>query len=590
MTRLNVVMPFGLDDILLLVASASPVLWAKRGDVVRSAVHKTVTFARNNGERAPLAGVDVEGASKADDVRSTLVSSSIVGKFAGEALHDHPCGLRRHFNRPRPRRPHVSELQNYSVEKVAASVGGYSIAEVCRLYELMEEEGRWEAALTVTEGARSGSHHAYLIKKNVEATVRTLLLTGEMQRAVDCCLTYAKEVLLSDDVLVALFDACRDSEKKSLALYHTLKPFHAEWSPAIYACCLTVNARFNWQEALLLYNEYMEMDKQSGLSRIMTNIMKGVGLNNETEEIDSTDASLKRQPLQFLYHIILPLVADRQVERLQECYKHMLAHDPESAVDVLLRCLHTERGRELAADWLQEPFTSAPSLLSSSESVIHLATRLYGKKPNAMNMNSLLKVIMAQTPETLEERLARKLQEHLCLLAMTENDACVLTRTVTGQSGQWRLASHFMASLVTRKQYGVLPSLSFYVAQQGRWALASQAMAVYLANRGCFTQVELCLCVESSVFAGRWKSAFFWMERAHACGVRLPVSVYDNVLALSRHCLWSAALRAVTSMHEAGGLASEKGILDVLEATATQGEVDKALRVISATGNVYWTL
>ncbi|KEG15368.1 hypothetical protein DQ04_00091020 [Trypanosoma grayi] len=613
-------MPFGLDDLLLIVASASPLLWAKRGDVVRSGVYKMVSLATKDAKKAAqraevatqhyvapyalLPGIDIgetsgevtatsTAANAADLGGGELVATSIARKYVGEAVRDSPCVPHRHFRRAKPGRTPVTALLSYAPEDVVASLGRYSVVEVSHLYEVMEQEGSWEAALNVTEGAKTGGHHAYLIKKNMEMAVRTLLLAGEVQRAVDFVLVYASEMILSDELLVALFDACRNSEKNSLALYQSLKPFHSEWTPAVYACCLTVNARFNWQEALNLYNEYMEQEQEQRqpLARFLTDVVCGTGIMGNSKGVEDGTLSSQRQSLKFVYHIIMPLVADRRTELLQKCYRQMVTHEPESAVVVLLRCLHTAAGRELAVQWLQESSEAACDIPPpDTRDVVKLALKLYRRNPNVMNLNSLLKVIMAQNPTTLHEHVGVELQQHLAVVDMTDNDASVLARTITDKCGHWKLASQFMSSMVTRKQFNVLSPLSYHVARQGRWSLASQAMAVCLSNRGAFTPAELCLCVESSVFAGRWKSAMFWMERAHSHGVRLPAAAYDNVLGVTRHCSWASALRAVTSMHEAGGLSSEKGILHVLESTAAQGQVRKALTVIAATGNVYWTL
>ncbi|RNF23807.1 uncharacterized protein Tco025E_02708 [Trypanosoma conorhini] len=601
------VLPFGLDDVLLLVASASPLLWAKRGDVVRSSVYKTVSFVTGDDAYAArraeavarncptpcalLPGKDLGGPTPtASAATDTLVVSGIAGSFTGDVVHEYPCVPHRHFHRMKQRRPPVRDLLQCSVKEVAASLHSYSLAEVSRLYETMEQEGLWEAALNVTEGSRRGRHYAYLTKRNLEAVLRTLLRAGETQRAIQCYLAHAKEFLVSDEVLVALFDACRQVEQNSLALYQAVKPFHDEWTLAVYACCLTVNAQFNWEEALHLYSEYLEKERQPRFTRLVASVMRSTDHKSSVNEVGSGVGSVKGQQLQFLYHVILPLVADRRVDRLQECYAHMLAREPESTVDVLLRCLHTPRGRELAAHWLKASVKNAKDPPLIPDTVVDLATQLYSKKPNVMNLNSLLKVLMAQDPTMLPSHVGEKLQEYVRPLAMTENDACVLARTLTGQSGHWKLATHFMASMVARKQFGALPTLSFYVAKQGRWLLASQAMTLCFSNRAAVAPAEINLCIESSVLAGRWKSALFWMERAHSRGVRLPTAVYDDVLGVTKHCSWVAALRALASMHEAGSASSEAGVLTVLEATASQGKALKALNAISTTGNVYWTL
>nr|CCC54053.1 conserved hypothetical protein [Trypanosoma vivax Y486] len=455
----------------------------------------------------------------------------------------------------------------------------------------MEQENNWEAALMVTAGARKGNHFAYLVRQNLEKAVRTLLIAGRHGLVADFCLAYTSEVLLSDDVLVAVFDTCRRSEKKSMALYESLRPFLAQWTPAVYACCLTVTAQFKWQEALLIYHDYVNRRLQLGqtlIARLLSQVVRPIG--GLREEGSGPAASSPNHTLQFLYHIMVPLVAERQPEHLEQIYRHMMVHEPEAAADVMLRCLQNERGRALATHWLRESSQSSVGCGTVSMDVFSLASALYSKKPNVMNLNSLIRV-MAATESSLHcPSDAERLQQYVREVPMADTDAYVLARTVTDEHGHWKLATQLMTAMIARRQFHVVPSLSAHVARQGRWALAAKAMAVCLSNRGSFSPAEFQLCVHSSVLSGRWRSAFFWMERAHAAGVRLSSDTYDGAYGVARHCSWLESLRAVVSMHAAGGASSSGGILNVLEAAGEQGKVDKALRVICGSGGVFWTL
>nr|CCC95974.1 unnamed protein product [Trypanosoma congolense IL3000] len=599
----HVLMPLGLDDVILVVASASPLLWLKRHELF-----PTSTLRRESSSGASeilgesrttpcvlLPGVNADEAQEPKaNTLSSLVSSSIVEKYSDGVVHEYPCVPHRRFRPVRRNRPCSTDLLGYSPKEISAVLTKFSVAEICRLYEVIETDGHWEAALCVTEGAKSSGQLAYLIKRNLDSAVRTLLMSSHPQMAVDFCLKYAQDALLSDDVMVALFDVCRNSEKKSLDLYRIIKPFQEEWSRAVYACCLTVTARFMWEEALVTYHSYRKAERRGrqepGIARFLPRVVKPLETDLIRGEAECIAVS---QPLRFLYHIIVPLVADRQAENLEKIYRHMMAEEPESAVDVLLRCLHTPNGRELALRWLTEtpPTTSSHNAMSHNPlDVALLATALYSRKPTVMNMNSLLRVLTSQGPPTLQSNVGGQLQKYLHDVKMTSTDAYVLARTVSSRSGYWEIAAHFMLAMSARRQFHVLPSLSAHLARQGRWALAANAMAVCLSNRGALTASNIQLCVQSSLYAGRWKSALFWLERAGTCGIKLPAGTYDEALAAARRCSWTTALRAVTAMHEAGGVSSSGGILDVIESVAAQGEVEKGLRVICSTKNVHWTL
>ncbi|EAN80410.1 uncharacterized protein TEOVI_000860300 [Trypanosoma equiperdum] len=604
-------MPLGLDDIILVVASASPLLWLKRRDLFSSSVPRR-TLTASGGVSSPQTPVRRSQTTpcillpgiKSDRTRGikngaeeTLVSSSVVEKYSKEIIHEYPCVPHRRVHYARHNRTSATELLTCSSEEIAATLNRYSVAEVCRLHEAIELEGDWEAALTITEGAKSGGHFAYLIKRNLESVVRTLLATGHTKMAVDYCVKYAQEVLLSDDVLVSLFDVCRNSEKESLDLYGSVQPFKSEWTPVVYACCLTVAARFKWQEALVVYHDYTKRGcqlQQSRMARLLSQVAErgGVILRPREVHVGGTLAPPVTKPLKFLYHILVPLVADRQPEKLEQFYRTMMADEPESAVDVLLRCLHTNNGRQLALHWLRESTQASTSDVPSlpcSDDVVAVANALYSKKPTTMNLNSLLNVLAHQNPASLPSHVGDRLYQQLCDATMADTDAYVLARTVSNRPGHWQLAARFMSAMVARKQFHALPLLSSYVAHQGRWALAAKAMAVCLSNRGPFTTNNLQLCVQSSVYAGRWRSALFWMERAHTGGVKLEAGVYNDALAAASRSPWVSALRAVTAMHEAEGVPSSDAILDVLESVGAQGQVEKALHVVCATGNVFWT-
>ncbi|CAG9580215.1 conserved hypothetical protein [Leishmania major strain Friedlin] len=686
---------FGVDDILFLLASTTALLWAKRADVVESSVYTTVSILTDDPHEAArraaaagaaqgstptllLKGFDLQAeeanllyfqkSAKQVETRhrpelSALISapdtadrsdaSASAPLFVKESVHTQfhqipvvyqvPQVPHRHYNLHK-RRPHVSSLATASEEDVKERIASYSVAEVQALFGKMEREGLWEAVIHVSYGIDQANQRLrYLNQHNVECAIRTLLNTSHADVALIYYFRFGEDMLVSDEILVALFHTCRNDEQLSLELCHVLQPFKSQWTPTVYACCLTTAARFDYQEAIRLYHAYIETQRSQQVASqgMLRRVLAASALLCETGVV----AAPAPLPLDYLYHVMIPLVIAHDPASADTYVADMLVKDAESAPDVLLKCLGFTKGQELAWRYLEDAASGAIDSTATDAvkrwvlaqkraqrtgsaplDVAGMAIHLYRLRPSAMNMNTLLKlctecvdvregeaVKMASTSVTQHEwsttgspknaaslsatlkRLASgrvAVLTHL-LLRMplrSELDATVLARTITEQHASWGLATQFLSVMLRRKCFNVVPSIAAHVALQGQWATAAKSMAIYFSNqRAAMTAKEAKLCIDSCVHAGQWASALFWVERAHAKGLALGSSTYDLVLGVSRHCSFDAAERVVTTMHDVGASCSEQAILDFIETAAHRGKVANALSVLRHHRNIEWT-
>ncbi|CAJ1033979.1 hypothetical protein Q4I30_006643 [Leishmania utingensis] len=677
---------FGVDDILFLLASTTALLWAKRSDVVESGVYVAVKYLTDDRQEAarraaaagaaqggtptlllkgfdlqteathplslqnyatrvetdpnPLVSTTLSATRAADrsDVTASVplcVKESIYAQFCETpAVHQLPQVPHRHYNFHK-RRPHVSLLATAPEEDVKECISSYSVAEVQSLFSKMEREALWEAVIHVSCGIhQAGQQLRYLNQHNVECALRTLLNTSHPDVALIYYFRFGEDMLVSDEILVALFYACRNDEQLSLELCHVLQPFKPHWTPAVYACCLTTTARFDYKQAIALYHAYMAAQRrqQVGSQRTLRRVLASSSLLCEAGVV-AAPAPLQ---LHYLYHVIIPLVVARDPASADAYVADMLVNDPKAAPDVLLKCLGLRKGQELAWRYLDDITSSISGSTVPEEvtkwvlaqrsiqctegapaDVAGLAIHLYRLRPSAMNMNTLLKLCAgpldgregpagkaasadaskhesvapaspanaASVCSELMRLASGRVVELTCLLhhmpLQSQLDAAVLARTITEQHASWGLATQFLSVMLRRKCFNVVPSLATHVARQGQWATAATSMAIYLSNqRAAMTAKEAKLCVESCVHAGQWASALFWVERAHAKGVALGPSTYDLVLGVSRHCSFEAAERVVMTMHAVGASCSEQGIFDFMETAAHHRKTANALCVL----------
>eukprot|EP00796_Vickermania_ingenoplastis_P013284 gene13284-9125_t len=585
---ISLVMPiFGVDDVVFLIVSTSMLLWAKRGEVAQQlkkpetgndspsgnlVESKAEVYLRRTYSTTPflLPGFNLSNATQPQLSSQSLIQQSRLGA----AVPDYsPCVPHRQYNVYK-QIPQVSSLTSSTEHEVAASLGRYTSAQVAALFRDMEAEGLWESVLRVSKGI-SIAHETmkFLPQTNIERSIKTLLDAHRVDEAVDYYFEYGKDILLSDELLLLLFDGCRFSRDRSLLLYEHVLPFQSRWTEVNYACCLTVTAKYDPPKAVQLYHAYAEFlsmeraKEEKPLHRLLNSSV----LLQESGLVRNRPVSKLRN----LYHIMVPLAAEHFPAELDAYIKDMMRSESESAPDVFLKCLLCSSGRPLVEPYVRDYVSRHCSATEVKEmTVASLAVSLYSMRPSAMNMNSLLSVfIQLETSSVKEHRTESStltppwlapLQTLLAEVPLDDTHARVLSRTITEQRASWALASLFTNSMLQRQHYSVIPSLSRHLSRIGKWSAAATAMTIYMSNRRSrFSPVEVGMCIEACMKSGRWSSALFWVDRASSAGVQLPPHVYDTVLRASDHVSWDHTAKMLHSIRRVGGSWTDKGYLQL---------------------------
>ncbi|EPY38373.1 hypothetical protein AGDE_05556 [Angomonas deanei] len=610
-------MPFGLDDVLFLVASTTALLWVKKNDLLHHVVYTSVyaatddpkvaehsarkavsnttnstfllrgfnldeEFKRELGRSRATAAVEpIAVAGEADP--NPLIRNSLVNAYYEDEIpvHEVPCVPHRHYNLKR-RKPPASLLATYTEKEVTAAVVQYSPLEIQSVFVTMEQKQLWEAAVKVTRGiSKLPKSFVYLSQINIEAALRTLLASGKGQLAVSYYFAFGVDILPCDDIVLALFNACRHDDRASLQLVDQLKLFQSSWSVTVYACCLTATSNYRPAETLELYEQY-----------------KSTVMYPETSKLKKFFVSTgpkEGAKLQYLYHIVIPLVLETFPDRADTLVQDMMHNDPGAAPDVYLRCLCLKPGRALARNYLANLFPDDTSI--TDENVPRMIELLYPLKPTAMNLNSVVKLLTSGSPEV--PPCVKEWGSHTPLLkAWFRNvslahtaDVHIIARTIAESDASSRLAELFLTAMMERKEFSVVPMLAMRVAENNKWALIAKSMSVYLSNqRANIKAKEVDLCVEASIHCGKWSSALFWVERAHAKQITLSHQTYEKALSCSKYCLWEESLRVVTSMSSPSKTCTAKGISYIVDAAARQGTVPSVVSALCKAKVVKWKL
>ncbi|KAK7199749.1 hypothetical protein NESM_000021000 [Novymonas esmeraldas] len=651
---------FGVDDILFLLASSTALLWARRADVVESGVYTTVRLISDDPEAAArcaaaaaaqhggspsllLPGFDLpveeethvlslQGASPAHGLADdggrgglcfppapplTVTESMHTQLQASPLVYQVPQVPHRQYNRHK-RRPHVSTLATATEEVVRDRIGRYTVAEVQALFATMERESLWEAVIHVSYGIEQAEKQLlYLNQHNVECAIRTLLNTAHPDVALVYYLRFGEDMLVADDILLALFHACRNDAPLSLELCQVLQPFKSQWTPTVYACCLTTTARFDYAQAIALYHAYLASQRShiAASQRTLHRVLASSPLLREAGVVAAAPEAL---PLHYLYHVIVPLVVTHDPDAADAYVEDMLAKDGGSAPEVLLRCLGHRKGQELSWLYLQRiatdastdavPSTETEALrrwvvttrakLSSSgacEDVAGLAIHLYRLRPSAMNMNTLLKLCTehgAGTTEEVGEGQRGRIDSAAEAMSPIVANAAPLDGTaVPTCPGLRRLASGRAA--VLRELLHDVPLHSALDAtvlartiteQRASCGLAAQFLSVML-QRKCFNVVPA--IAAHLARQGRWATAARSMA-IYLSNQRSAMSAEEAKLCVES-CVhagqWTSALFWVERAH-AKGLALAPATYDLVLGASRHCPFDAAARVMTTMHDV----
>lgn len=611
---------FGVDDLLFILVSTSVLLWAKRGESVNqipeklkgelssnssdgssgsvsdsySSLEKSKNdYLRRSFSRTPLLLPGFNLSHPQDDpsarrkMMSTLIQHSCcVGAIVPEYI---PAVPHRQYNMHK-NIPQVSTLTSSTEREVADCIRRFTSSQISSLFQDMENEGLWESVLRVSKGISIANETMrYLPQANVERSIKTLINAHQIDRAVDYYFEYGVDVLISDELLVLLFDACRTSEERSMKLYKHLIPFKSRWNEVIYSCCITVTARWEHAEAICLYEAFRQFqrDEQAKEEKIITRFLSSSALLRESGVVQSKPMS----KLKNLYHIMVPLVAEHYPEKLHGFISDMMTNEPEVAPDVFLKCLLCSKGMPLVEPIIRDYINRSDVMLNApAMNVSQLAISLYHMQPSPMNMNTLLTVFiqMEKTkklhlPSTTDRIPAPliPLQKLFMQVPLETAHARVLSRTITEQKASWVITALFTSTMIQRQHFSVVPLLSKHLSRMGKWSAAATAMSIYMSNqRNRLSPGEVSMCIEASVRSGRWNSALFWVERASGAGCTLPSQVYDTALSTTKYISWDATVRLIHSIQKSGGTWTEKGYLQLVENSVRQGRMGDLLSVV----------
>lgn len=612
---------FGVDDLLFILVSTSVLLWAKRGEAAAQVTEKLLKdgpssstpgsggstghsssdflekskteYLRRSFSSTPLLlpGFNLSDTQDSITARSRMMSSlvqqsSCVGAIVPEyvpAVPHRQYNLHKHI-------PQVSTLTTSTEHEVADCLRRFTSAQISSLFQDMENEGLWESVLRVSKGISIAKETMkYLPQSNVERSLKTLINAHQADRAVDYYFEYGVDVLISDELLVLLFDACRTSEERSMKLYQQLIPFKSRWNEVVYSCCLTVAAMWAPQEAISLYESFRQFQsaEQAKEEKFITRFLSSSALLRESGVVRTQPMS----KLKYLYHIMVPLVAEHFPEKLHGFVSDMMTNEPEVAPDVFLKCLLCCKGMPLVEPLIRDYINRKDIMLNATAmSLSQLAIALYHMQPSPMNMNTLVSVFIQlernkklSLPSTGDRVPAAlvPLQKLFGEIPLDAAHARVLSRTITEQKASWVITALFTSTMIQRQHFSVVPVLSRHLSRMGKWSAAATAMSIYMSNqRNRLSPGEVSMCIEASVRSGRWSSALFWVERAAGAGCKLPSEVYDSALSTTKYISWDATTRLIQTIQKSGGKWTEKGYLQLVENSVRQGRMGDLLSVL----------
>lgn len=606
----------GLDDILFLLFSTSVLFWAKRendathnneNEVALSSFPKRESlksreessnkrYLRHTYSTTPLL---LPGFSLQPSFQMGALPQSSYSLFHQSCTQTVipeyvPAVPHRQYNAYK-QVPPVSMLSSYSEKEVADIVNRYTIAQISSLFQDMENEGLWESVLRVSKGiSLANLSLKYLTQANVERAIRTLLNSHRLDKSVDFYFQYGEDILISDELIVLLFDACRSSEEKSMKLFKHLIPFQGRWKELVYCCCLSVIAQWSPSETMKLYKHFRQWQEEeqrivkSSLSRFLSSSV----LLQESGIVDSKELS----KLHYLFHVIIPVVVEHYPEQVHHYVEDMMQREPEVAPDVFLKCLLCTKGKKNIFPYIDEFLVrsgkNSDRIECEPSDTAQVGMTLYNLRPSAMNLNSLISLLIylehQSTAKLVQQDDAMVFLSHarfeklINRVPLDNTQARIICRTITEQKASWRLAVLVTSNMLQRQQFSVVPMLARHLSRAGKWSTAAAAMTMYMSQRRTqqLSPAELGMCVETCVKSGRWRCATFWVNRACDAGAVLPPDVYDNVFAASKHFPWETTSRLIQAILRCGGKWSEKGYLELVENCTKNGRMKELLRLV----------
>lgn len=419
-------------------------------------------------------------------------------------------------------------------------------------------------------------------------TIKALIQANKKPELVRYFARY-REVPLNPGVYAALLDFFAHDRRGSISVITALRDCGVEFlesanedEAALMRAYLRTVAHFDWIEALRFYqfdlcNNIKEQAASEGRMRF------------------STPSTVGKSPLQAdAYCALFKGVARGSPYPVAEgLYFDILRRAPKDVPEILLAGLTTASGLRLAFDYL------APSKLTPQRSIQsewEIAFHLLDQCPTPVRVQHATSAILTLAPHRWRGILERL--DSLGSRGGTQQEWLIALRGPVLVHQQWQLALTLaQRQLALKSHFAHVPALIGVVAARGpthnnqRWHLALQLCTRLFTMRHTSPSTdELSLSVHASVHCAKWSSALFWIERAHAKGMRFSSQTYDAAFVGCAYVnQWESTLRVLSGMAKVNGSCTEVGLRSVFESTVgSTDERSAAVLQILDTESATW--
>lgn len=534
-------MPFGIDDTaaLLITLTTSAAAWAKRGDILQTNVKTVVSACTGDDRHAEELGIRAKSFTKTPP--SFLLPGFDVRD--GPSVPHRSVSSSSHLMAPSTdaassRAPPLQSSRSWIRKPTPVTPSNRLDAAL--------EEGTWRAALRLAEPLRSS------------------ITTAQLERLVGKIMDEGPP-LLGGKVLVDLFDGQVLSERLVGAVMHEASSKHVQTLVAV----LRVMQR--------MY-DHLPLSLQ-------TDAFRHAATHDWRLALTMMD-QLSWQPDAPVSPVVLPFAAQYAPQRVPEVTSRMLQYESNVAEESLLNSLGTmDAVRPVVHAYLsskrQSPYPSAWGL----------ALQLFQLKPT---VDTLCSAMQRMTPSTASQLIQPMVQclPTIAIQRVLPSLPSVGERMATNKApiSSWLVSMALVSHLLHRRCYPNLVALGHDLCSHGRWTEASRVFTLSLTNPQVQpTAFDLSSCIHCAVQGGRWSSALFWVERAHAANVHFSPEMYDDLLHVGGKCSWVSSMRLLLSMRSVGAHCTEKGLMDVLEVAAASNQSERALHLLTLSNSVAWS-
>ena len=470
---------------------------------------------------------------------------------------------------PSKRRRSIHSLIDADVNRIEQYLPQFLESDIDLLYQRIRHEGLWVSAINLSEALerRDGAGKV----SRVETTLHTLLEAEKPAMALQYFRRNAA-VPICQELYPRLFKAVEPGQwAYAMLILDATKRHRVKRDDTLSVAAIESFCQADWVGAMSLY----------------------ANLRSAQWAVEKVPSDL---PADSQYHVpsgihrkLIPCVASQSgsyaiAEAL--CADMAQVARPEIG-PALLASLGSPVGQAIARNHLHRHFPSQSGVRMEPQWV--LASKLFTLHPSDDALEHLSIILLRDAPEqwSLVDKACGTIGKNV-----TDSTALAIAKRLSLAShGRWRwmLASRLAERMMAARKWSAVPLLAETTANCGRWAMAATMCTQLFARRQRSpSQSELHLCVQASIEAGKWSSAMFWIERAHARGMTLPSHLYDAAFVANQKTTWDASLSAFVRMRSAGTNCGEDGVMALLSQAGEQRNAAKALEVLSWTDSIQW--